>query len=393
MVDNFAGRKKQALSIQKQKMEALARFTSGISHDFNNLLTCIQGFSKLAVKQVKRDGRLRDDISQIYSAAERAGALTRQLLFFSRKQPIKSRDFRINKTIANLLNIFKWLAGENITIRTDLPGNIWPIFGDEVKIEQIITVMVLNSKDAMPRGGDIIIKTENVLVDRNYVENFPGARAGKYVRITLSDQGTGMGEETLGHIFEPYFTTKEMGKGAGLGLFVAYGVVKQHEGWIDFDSKPGKGTTFQIYLPAVSASARRKSETSILLQDHYGNGERVLLIEDEEAVREFVTQALSMYRYEVFGAETAKEALKLFKREKGDFRLVLSDISLNDPGALGPVQRFLKEKPGLKVILTSGCATKVSDIRKITGKGYSFLQKPYSVEDLLQCVKEALLND
>lgn len=243
--------KKQIQSLQMYKMEAIGRFTAGIAHDFNNLLTGIQGFSRLALKRVKDDDPVKPDLEQIAAASERAGVLTKQLLFFSRKQPMKSKNFLINGTIGNMATIMKWLVGENIKIKTDLAKETWPLQGNEIKIEQVIINLLLNARDAMPKGGNVIIKTENVDIDKSYVESFPEAKYGKFVCVTVQDSGAGMSKETLEHIFEPFFTTKEPGRGVGLGLFVAYGIIKQHEGWIDYGSTPGQGSVFEIYLPAM----------------------------------------------------------------------------------------------------------------------------------------------
>ena len=384
--------KKQIQSLQMYKMEAVGRFTAGIAHDFNNLLTGIQGFSRLAMKRVGEGEPLRNDLEQIYSAAERTGVLTRQLLFFSRKQPVKSRYFTVNGTVKNMSTIMKWLVGENIKIVTDLAAGLWPVFGNEIKIEQVIINMLLNARDAMPSGGTVIIKTENADVGKSYVESFPEAKYGKYVCLSIQDSGTGMSKETLEHIFEPFFTTKEAKRGLGLGLFAAYGIVKQHDGWIDYDSTPGRGTVFEVYLPAASLQAGQEKEEAVFLQDYNGKGERILLVEDEEVVREFASQALSMHGYAVFGADSAVEARKIFEREKGDFSLALIDVVLNDVSGIELAESLKAGKPDLNVMLSSGYTDHKSEIKTIAEKGYKLLQKPYSVDELLQSVKEIIIK-
>ena len=383
---------KQIQALQMYRMEAIGRFTAGLAHDFNNLLTGIQGFSKLALHRVKNDDLLKDDLEEIYKAAERTGILTRQLLFFSRKQPMKSRNFLINHTISNMSNIMKWLVGENIKVITELAADTGLIYGDEIKIEQVIINMLLNSRDAMPSGGNISVKTEITDTSRGGNDSSPEAKKGNYVCITIKDSGTGMDNETLGHIFEPFFTTKEMKKGVGLGLFVAYGIIKQHEGWIDYDSAPGKGTVFKIYLPAGIKDDKQPLEQSAVIADYHGNGERILIVEDDNSVRKFASQTLSMFGYRVFEAESGRDAGEMFKREKGDFDLLLVDVVLSDMTGIELVDGLQREKQNLNVILTSGYTDNKAEVQAVRGKGYKFVQKPYSVEDLLHCVKEAIIK-
>lgn len=382
--------KKQIQELQKIKMEAIGRFSAGIAHDFNNLLTCIQGYSKLAVKRAKEGDPLREDLLQICKASDRAGLLTKQLLFFSRKQPMQSRKFSVNDTLTNLSSIMRLELGEQVEVTMELEPEVWPVLGDEVRIEQVIMSMLRNSKDAMPPEGKVTIKTENTEVTGAQESGSPEAKPGKYARVTIKDNGAGMGADILENIFEPFYTTKDPDKNSGLGLFMAYGIIKQHEGWIDYDSKTGEGAVFEIYLPAVAEQREGNTKKTVLLQDYQGAGESVLVVEDDESVRAYTSEVLSFYGYKVFEADSCKNALSVFELQKGQLDLLVSDVVLADGSGLQLSETLMKKKPGLPAILTSGFTDKKKEIAEITERGNRFLQKPYSMEDLLQVVKETI---
>lgn len=380
----------QAQLLQAQKMEAVGTLAGGVAHDFNNLLTTIQGYTEIALLNVDKKGPLHNNLEQVHYAAERAASLTRQLLLFSRKQPMELVPIHVNTTIEGLLKMLKRLIGEDITINTELEDDLWAVRADVGNIEQVFMNLAVNARDAMLQGGVLTIKTEKVTLDDEYCKVIPEARPGKFVCLSVADTGTGMDKSVLQRIFEPFFSTKEFGKGTGLGLAVVYGIVKQHEGWINVYSEPGKGSIFKVYLPASSEAVVEKTEEKISLKSLQGNGERVLLVEDEPAVREFASKVLADNGYVVFDAEDVAEALELFKKEDGKFDLIFSDMVLPDKSGLHLVDRLLQDHPKLSVLLSSGYSDDKSQWPIIEERGFKFLQKPYSIPALLQAIRKTI---
>lgn len=380
----------QAQLLHAQKMEAIGRLAGGVAHDFNNLLTAIIGHTDLAMMKVDEANPLYGDLKQIRLAAAYAADLTRQLLLFGRKQPMEFSSLDINRTIDNLLKMLNRLIGEDIAIKVDLEPNLWVVMADEGNIEQVIMNLAVNARDAMPEGGKLTIKTENVTIGEEDCKVIPEAREGKFVCLSVADTGVGMNKEIIGYIFEPFFTTKEAGKGTGLGLSVVYGIVKQHGGWITVFSEPGLGSTFNVYLPAFSVKKEDETKETISLHKLGGSGERILLVEDEERVREFLTEVLSENGYVVFEAATAQEALDIFEKEKRNFHLVFSDVVLPDKTGLQLVDKLFSLKPELKVLLGSGYTDSKSQWDLIYERGLRFIQKPYALFDLLRAIREVV---
>jgi signal transduction histidine kinase len=253
----------QAQLLQAQKLEAVGTLAGGIAHDFNNLLTAIKGYTELAMLQVGRKDPLFKDLKEIALAVESASDLISKLLLFGRKQPVTLTPVNINDTIIDLLKILKRLIGEDILIITDLEGELWTARVDGGSIEQVIMNLAVNARDAMRGGGKLTIKTENVTLDEDQSKHIPESRPGKFILLSVTDTGVGMDKEVFQHLFEPFFTTKEMGMGTGLGLSVVYGIVKQHEGWVNVISEKGKGATFKVYLPATPEKPAEQSEEAI----------------------------------------------------------------------------------------------------------------------------------
>ncbi|GMT47725.1 MAG: hypothetical protein IEMM0007_1291 [bacterium] len=380
----------QAQLLQAQKMEAVGTLAGGVAHDFNNLLTAIRGYVDLVMMKVDESETFYRYLKQIRNASVRAADLTRQLLLFSRKQPMEFIHLNINRTIDDLLLMLNRLIGEDIVIRTNLEPDIWMVRADTGSIEQVIMNLAGNARDAMPNGGSLTIRTENVLLDEEQSNVILEARPGKFVCLSVEDTGAGMNKKTIQHIFEPFFTTKEAGKGTGLGLSVVYGIVKQHEGWINVSSKSGLGSTFRIYLPASSVKSEDEARKAYPVQKLQGSGERILLVEDEEGVRGFASEALRGSGYVVIEAVNVQEALDIFEREKGDFHLILSDVVLPDNSGLHLVDQLLSYKPDLQVLLSSGYTDQKSQWPLIREREFRFLQKPYALGDLLQAVKEVI---
>ena len=382
--------KVQAQLLQSQKMEAIGILAGGIAHDFNNLLTTIQGYTSMVMMKLDNSGRLFRDLNQVHLAADRAAALTRQLLLFSRKQPTMTVTLNLNRTIDNLLEMLQRLIGEDITVSADMEPSLWPIQADESSIDQVIMNLVVNARDAMPKGGTISIKTESVTLDEEQARGISEARYGQFVCLSIADTGSGIDKEIVNRIFEPFFTTKGLGKGTGLGLSVVYGIVKQHEGWINIYSEPGQGSVFKIYLPASSYKSKRKVEETIPIEQIQGRGERILLVEDEAGVRDLTTRALRENGYVVIEAASTQEALDIFEQEKGNFHLVLSDVVLPDQTGIELVNQLLQRQPKIQIMLVSGYTDQKSEWVTIHKKGFRFVQKPYALPDLLRSVRELI---
>jgi CheY-like chemotaxis protein len=340
--------------------------------------------------KVDQTSPLYRDLNQIRLAAGRAASLTRQLLLFSRRQPMELTPCNLNSIFEDLLKMLRRLIGEDITINTDLKADLWTILADAGNIEQVIMNLAVNARDAMTDGGKITIKTENVRLDEEYCKTYTYARPGTFVCLSVEDTGIGMDRETIQHIFEPFFTTKETGKGTGLGLSVVYGIIKQHEGWINVYSEPGQGTTFKIYLPASPVKHEDEKKEKISLEGLQGNGERILLVEDEEPVRNLVARAMSKNGYVVTVARNAEEAMDIFEKEGRNFHLVFTDVVLPNKSGLQLIDHLLSRKPELPVLLSSGYTDQKSQWSIIQKRKYRFLQKPYTIPDLLKIIREIL---
>ncbi len=375
--------------LQAQKMEAVGRLAGGIAHDFNNLLTAINGYSELAKTQVGKGSALYKYIKEIRRSGERAANLTRQLLAFSRRQLIKSQIIDLNSVILDMDKMLRRLIGEDIEI-VILPGkDLGSVKADPGQIEQTIVNLVVNSRDAMPEGGKIIIKTAKVDFVEAYSSGYDSIEPGAYVMISVSDIGTGMSNEVKSHLFEPFFTTKDPGKGTGLGLATVYGIVKQNEGHIFVDSQEGKGTTFRIYLPYFDEVAE-----SPLDWDEEGylprGDETVLLVEDEQSVREFIGTILEDHGYAVLKASNGSEALSVVGKYDGPIHLLLTDIVMPVMGGQQLSEILKASRPEIKVLYTSGY-TDDSIIRQgIADFKTAFLQKPFTASPLIRKVREVL---
>ncbi|MBI2413463.1 MAG: PAS domain S-box protein [Deltaproteobacteria bacterium] len=361
----------QAQISQAQKMEAIGRFAGGIAHDFNNVLTAIRGNAELALEEMDKGDPMYQRIDGIILSVMLASKLTKQLMLFSRGHPFELVPLNVNKVIEDLLIMISRLIGEEVSISTELEPGVWNVNADEGNLEQVIMNLAVNARDAMPAGGTLFIKTENVVVSQEESRLMPGSKPGEAVRITVRDTGTGMEKEVAARIFEPFFTTKEAGKGTGFGLAVVYGIVRQHGGWITIESAPGKGTTLFVYMPAV-IEKKRSAERGRGAAELNGSGERILLVEDDLKVRDFTKTALQEHGYSVAEASRVKDAADIFDKEGGSFDLVLSDVSLSD-------------RTGFD--LADYISTRNSKIAVVLNR---FLQKPYSLGSLLRIVKSAL---
>ncbi|MBE9570527.1 MAG: PAS domain S-box protein, partial [Proteobacteria bacterium] len=392
-IDITEKKKLEAQLLQAQKMEAIGILAGGVAHDFNNILTAILGYTDLAMMKVDEADPLYRDLKQIDLSATRAASLTRQLLLFSRRQPIQFTSFNLNTTVDNLLKMLQRLIGEDITINTELDSELWTVQADAGNIEQAIMNLTVNARDAMPEGGTLTIKTENMHVDEDYCKTYTYAHPGKFVCLSVQDNGVGMDKEIIDSIFEPFFTTKGPGKGTGMGLSVVYGIVKQHEGWVNVYSEPGLGSNLKIYLPASSLKAEKETKETVSLKELKGSGERILLVEDEEEVREFATMVLGENGYVVYDAANAEEALDMFDKEAGNFNLIFSDVVLPGKTGIQLADQLLALKGELRILLSSGYTDHKSQWPVIRERGFRFLQKPYGLTDLLRAIREAIEQD
>jgi PAS domain S-box-containing protein len=373
-----------------QKLESVGQLAAGVAHDFNNILTVIQGYADCLIARSPSEPATARALKQISDAARRAAALTRQLLMFSRKQVIQPKVLDLNAVLQNLANMLPRLLGEDIVLEFNYAASLPPLEADTGMLEQIVMNLAVNSRDAMPKGGKLSIGTASAEIDDDYVRQHPESRAGTFVRLTVTDTGCGMDRQTLDRIFEPFFSTKEVGKGTGLGLATVYGIVKQHQGWIEVTSQVGGGTTFKIYFPATARESAATAETSAAPRAVRGGKETILLVEDEPVLRELVREILGQYEYRVIEAASGVEALKAWDEHNGQIDLLLTDMVMPE-GMTGSevAAQLRKRRPELKVIFTSGYSAEVM------GQGFSqsdmaFLSKPYLPPQLAQLVRQSL---
>jgi signal transduction histidine kinase len=376
---------------QSQKMEAIGRLAGGMAHDFNNLLTVITGYSELLLhRYVDRNTPEHRDIEQINKAGNRAKTLTRQLLAFSRQQVIQPEVLDLNTTITDINQMLRRLVSENIDLITILAPGLGRIKADPGQTEQIIMNLVVNACDAMPQGGKLTIKTTNVDLDEDYASRHIGLEPGSYVKLTIGDTGVGMDVETQTHIFEPFFTTKAKGKGTGLGLATVYGIVQQNEGYISVSSEPGQGTTFQIYLPRLEQAPELASRDQASAESS-GGTETILLVEDEDMVRDLVRYALLQDGYNILEARHGQNAIEVCEKHEGPIHLLLTDVIM--PGGLTGrelAERLISLYPGIKVLYMSGYTDDAIVHHGILDPDIAFLQKPFTPTTLSRKVREIL---
>jgi PAS domain S-box-containing protein len=378
---------------QSQKMEAIGRLAGGVAHDFNNLLTVITVCSDILMTDIGEGGPNYEDVVEIRKSAERAAMLTQQLLAFSRKQVLEAKVLDLNDVCYETEKMLRRLVGEDCQLDTVFEPQLDMVKVDPGSIEQVLVNLVVNARDAMPAGGKVTVTTENLSLGEADSLGIVGARPGRFVRLSVSDTGTGMSREVMEHIMEPFFTTKGQGKGTGLGLSTVYGIVKQNGGWVNVYSEPGQGTTFRFYFPAISTHERGEqgdSGNGGLATHLSGHGERILLVEDEESIRNIAQRLLTDSGYNVLSAESVGEALAIFDGEDGDFQLVVSDVVLADGYGTELVGQLRTINPKLRVMLSSGYADEKAQWPIIHEKGYPFLQKPYTTGKLLAGVKSCL---
>jgi PAS domain S-box-containing protein len=380
----------EAQLLQAQKMEAIGQLAGGVAHDFNNILAAVLMHLGLLQRDPQLPAGTKEVLKEVETEAMRAAGLTRQLLLFSRRQVAKTEPLDLNVLITNLLKMLRRLLGEHIEVSFHgSPGAVW-VNADAGMLEQVAMNLCINGRDAMPRGGKLTLATAVVDLDARLAQANPNARPGRFVCMSATDRGCGMDEKTLGRIFEPFFTTKPAGKGTGLGLATVYGIVKQHEGWIEVSSEAGTGSVFRVYLPVLSDAEPRVAETTTSETSRAGS-ETILLVEDEAALRRSTMLCLRRLGYSVLEVSNGVEALAIWQQHRQRIALLFTDMIMpQGMTGLELAQRLRRDKAGLPVIITSGYTAEAGDPQTMARQQILFLSKPCKAATLAKAVEECL---
>jgi PAS domain S-box-containing protein len=377
---------------QSQKLEAIGKLAGGIAHDFNNLLTVIQGYSDLLLSKISVNDPIHNQIRQINDAANRAESLTRQLLAFSRKQIMKPRVIDLNNLIHEMEDMLRRLIGADIKFVINLGVDLGTIKADPGQIEQVIMNLAVNARDAMHHGGTMTIETLNTMIDHKFKNDYPETVVGNYIQLKISDTGFGMDKETQAHIFEPFFTTKEKGEGTGLGLATVYGIIKQSGGYIYVHSELTKGTTFNLYFPRVDEPLDSEEKMKVADSNLYGS-ETIMVVEDQDEVRQLIMDALQLYGYTVLEAPHGGSALLTCEKFDGSIDLIISDIVMPQMNGQELVERLLPLQPNMKVLFISGYSENIVSDRNVLDPRMLYVQKPFTPIELLGKVRQVLDSD
>ena len=389
-VSDISGRKRlEEQLLHAQKMEAVGRLAGGVAHDFNNMLTVITGYNRMILDELSTLDPLRGYAEEILKAADRAAALTNQLLAFSRRQIMQPRVFNVNAALMQTQKMLQRVIGEDIELILDLGINVGNIKADPGHVEQAIVNLAVNARDAMPMGGHLRIETSNVVLDENYARTHMGVKPGDFTMVAVSDDGCGMDAETRRHIFEPFFTTKEKGKGTGLGLATVYGMIKQAGGDIWVYSEPEQGTTFKLYFPRVSEPVADPNRGESSLARGSG-GETILVVEDEKAVRELTVRILQQLGYLILTASSGNEALEISAGHDGHIDLLLTDVVMPNMSGRQLADHLQQSRPQTKVLFLSGYTENTVVHHGVLDAGVDFLPKPFSRENLSKKLREVL---
>jgi len=377
---------------QAQKMESIGRLAGGIAHDFNNLMTVILGRSELALMKTAPTDPLRGSLTEINNAAQRSADLTRQLLAFARKQTIEPRVLDLNEAVSGMLKMMQRLIGENIRLAWLPAERLCKINVDPSQIDQILANLCVNARDAIADVGKITIETGEVTFKEDFCAKNVGFVPGEYVLLAVSDNGCGMDRETITHIFEPFYTTKGVGQGTGLGLSTVYGIVKQNNGFINCYSEPGRGTTFRIYLPRHAG----QPETSPLgdaAAVQKGRGETLLLVDDDPNIMETTSMMLGELDYTVLTAGSPDEAIRVVNGHRGEIHLLVTDVIMPEMNGWDLADKILSTHPRMKLLFMSGYTADVITRHGVLGKGVDFIQKPFSLSSIAAKVRDVLARE
>ena len=382
----------ESLLHQAQKMEAVGKLAGGVAHDFNNMLTVINGYSQVLLLDMPESDPNYSSIQEINKAGERSANLTRQLLAFARKQTIMPEVLNLNVTIESMLKLLKRLIGENIKPIWKPAANLWKVKMDPSQIDQILANLLVNARDAIAGVGEVTITTGNENVDGAFCRTHQDSAPGKYVLLSVGDNGCGMDEKTLGQIFEPFFTTKKEGEGTGLGLATVFGIVKQNSGFINVYSEPGKGTTFKIYLPLHEPEDADSGENTGK-QEIFTGHETILLVEDETALLVFAKIQLERLGYTVLDADSPAQAVRIAAEYKGDIHLLMTDVVMPEMSGRDLKGRIGAMRAGIKCLFMSGYTADLVSDKGVLNEGIHFLQKPFTTETLSAKLHEALSSN
>lgn len=374
---------------QAQKMESIGTLAGGIAHDFNNILSAIIGYGQFTLLKMPEDHQLRHNIENILEAADRAARLTKELLLFSRKQPINRKPVDLNLVVAKVEKFLRKVIGEDIAYNTLIHEEQIAVFADDHQLEQVLMNLAANARDAMPKGGTLTVATEKILMENALVSATGCPTPGTYALMTVSDTGVGMDETTRQRIFEPFFTTKDVGKGTGLGLAVTYGIIKQHDGFINVYSEPGEGTTFRIYLPLIHSDVE-KEQATLIEKPLVGGSETILLAEDDEQLRVLTSEMLTEFGYRVIEAVDGEDAVNKYLENSTTIDLILSDLIMPKKNGKETVDEIRKVSPWIKVIFTSGYAPDTVQEKLSLADGTHLIAKPVSPRELLSKVRSVL---
>ena len=373
--------------LQAQKMEAVGRLAGGVAHDFNNMLTAIKSYSELVISDMVPGSSQTADMHEIIKAADKATALTRQLLAFSRQQVLRPQKVDLNATVEGLRKMLKRLTAGSIEISCSLAPGLWSVTADPTELERVITNLVLNARDAMPDGGQLIVETSNVQIDEQYASTHADIAPGPYVLLAITDTGAGMSREVKERLFEPFFTTKEKGKGTGLGLSSAYGIVKQSGGFVWVYSEPGQGTTFKIYLPRAEEVEPRPATPS---RNRRIGSETILFVEDDAEVRQVATRILRRNGYRVLEATNGADALRVCEAEREPVDLIVTDIVMPGMGGSELARRIRERQPDARILFTSGYTEDAVVRQSFLQQGEAFIEKPFTPALLTRKAREVL---
>jgi PAS domain S-box-containing protein len=374
--------------LQFQKLESIGRLTGGMAHDFNNLLTSIIGYSEMALEELSDTHPAKKKIRRINYVGKKASALTDQLLAFSRQQVLEMEVKNLNNIVENMSDILIRIMGEDISLELNIDSSIGNVMIDESQIELVFMNIIINSKDAMPDGGHLLIETTEVKFHKEEIKKLPGIKSGRYVKLSITDTGIGMNQATQDKIFDPFFTTKKKGKGSGLGLSTVLGVIKQHNGYIKVESKLDKGTAFSIYLPVINDKAKDTAKEEVPFMK--GGSETILIVEDHFSIRKLFVDILKPLGYRVLEADSSEDALKISDSMEGTIDLLLADVVMQGMNGWELAEIMKRKRPKMKVIFTSGYIENPVVLNNIQKAGLPFIKKPFSPRVLVKTIHEAL---
>ena len=381
--------KLQAQLLQAQKMESVGTLAGGVAHDFNNLLQAINGYTQILLMDTDEDAPAHRSLIAIQKAGERASVLVKQLLLFSRKAETERKPVNLNHEVEHANRLLERTIPKMIDIEIRAHKGLWNIVADPVQIEQVLLNLGSNAADAMPEGGRLVIETENITLDEEYAAHHLGALPGRYVLLTVTDTGLGMDKETVEHVFEPFYTTKEIGKGTGLGLASVYGIVKSHGGYITCYSELGRGTTFKLYLPAVKPAYSDEGHDAAPAAPR-GGSETIMIVDDEAAIRDFACQAFKKFGYQVLTASSGEEALEIYTRQAEGIDLLIMDIGMPGMGGYKCLREIIGFNPAAKVLVASGYSIEGQVSKTLEAGAAGYVAKPYQLTDLMAKVRDVL---